>query len=80
VFDKTTALKAGYVPIVEFDGENDALLASHDKEGNLFVEYAQDWGIYNDVPLEKISDIFKKNYGKIYTEHQFHNPDKLESL
>ena len=80
VFDKTTALKAGYVPIVEFDGENDALLASHDKEGNLFVEYAQDWGIYTDVPLENISEIFKKNYGKIYTEHQFHNPDKLESL
>ena len=79
VFDKDTAIKAGYVPIVEFDGEKDALLSSHDKEGNLFVEYAQDYGIYTDVPLEKISEIFSNNYGKIYTKHQFQKPDKLEN-
>ncbi|MFX1374478.1 MAG: transglutaminase family protein [Promethearchaeota archaeon] len=80
VFDKDTAIKAGYIPTVEFDGENDALLASHDKEGNLFVEYTKDWGIYSDVPIEKIIEIFSKNYGKIYTEFQFQKPDKLESV
>ncbi|MBA7683434.1 hypothetical protein ES703_91799 [subsurface metagenome] len=79
VFDKDTAIKAGYVPTVEFDGEKDALLSSHDKEGNLFVEYAQDYGIYTDVPLEKISEIFSNNYGKIYTKHQFQKPDELEN-
>jgi len=79
VFDKDTAIKAGYVPTVEFDGEKDALLSHHDKEGNLFVEYAEDWGIYTDVPLEKISEIFSNNYGKIYTKYKFQKPDKLES-
>ena len=62
VFDKDTAIKAGYVPTVEFDGENDALLAPYDEDGNQFVEYAKDWGIYTDVPIEKISEIFSKNY------------------
>jgi hypothetical protein len=62
VFDKDTAIKAGYVPLVEFDGIDDALLAPHDKEGNLFVEYTKDWGIYTDVPLKKIDEIFSKNY------------------
>jgi transglutaminase-like putative cysteine protease len=62
VFDKDTAIKAGYVPTVEFDGINDALLAPHDVEGNLFVEYTKDWGIYTDVPLKKIDEIFSKNY------------------
>jgi hypothetical protein len=62
VFDKDTAIKAGYVPTVEFDGDNDALLAPYDEDGNLFVEYAKDWGIYTDVPLEEIKEIFSKNY------------------
>jgi len=79
VFDKDTAIKAGYVPLVEFNGENDALLAPFDKEGNIFIEYAEDWGIYTDVPIEKIRKIFSKNYGKIYTKYQFQKPDKLKS-
>ena len=79
VFDKETAIKAGYVPTVEFDGENDALLASHDDEGNPFVEYAEDYGIYSDVPIDKISKIFIENYGEIYEKNQFQNPKKLES-
>ncbi|MFX1480598.1 MAG: transglutaminase family protein [Promethearchaeota archaeon] len=62
VFDKDTAIKAGYLPTVEFDGINDALLAPLDVEGNLFVEYTKDWGIYTDVPLKKIDEIFSKNY------------------
>ncbi|MFX1312747.1 MAG: transglutaminase family protein [Promethearchaeota archaeon] len=76
VFDKKTAIKAGYVPLVEFDGENDALLAPIDEKGNLFVEYVKDWGIYTDVPLDKINDIFIKNYGKIYTKYEFKKPNK----
>ncbi|MFX1572460.1 MAG: transglutaminase family protein [Promethearchaeota archaeon] len=78
VFDKETAIKAGYVPLVEYDGENDALLAPYDNEGNLFVEYAKDWGIYTDVPLEKIRKIFSKNYGKIYSKEQLQKLEKLK--
>lgn len=76
VFDKETAFKAGYMPTVEFDGENDGLLASHDEEGNLFVEYAEDYGIYSDVPIDKIKKIFLENYGKIYENNNFQNSKK----
>jgi hypothetical protein len=76
VFDKQTALKAGYTPLVEFDGENDALLSKYDSEGNLFVEYIGDHGIYDDVPIKEIERIFKKEYGPIYTEFKFQRPKR----
>ncbi len=76
VFDKQTAIKAGYTPLVEFDGEHDALLSKYDSEGNLFVEYIKDWGVYNDVPIKKIEKIFKEKYGTIYTEFKFQKPKR----
>lgn len=78
VFDKDTAIKAGYEPFVEYDGENDALLAQYDKEGNQFVEYTEDYGIYTDVPLEKIREIFAKNYGKFRDKEEFQKLIKLK--
>jgi len=76
VFDKDTALKAGYVPLVEFNGIDHALLAPFDEEGNKFVEYVKDWGIYNDLPIKMIDEIFREKYGKIYTEFLWKLPDK----
>jgi len=76
VFDKKTALKAGYTPLVDFDGENDALLSKYDSEGNLFVEYIGDHGIYDDVPIKEIENIFKDAYGSIYTEFKFQRPKR----
>ena len=76
VFDKETALKAGYLPLVEFNGEDHALLAPFDEDGNKFVEYTWDWGTFNDLPIKMIEDIFSEKYGKIYTELQFKFPEK----
>lgn len=76
VFDRKTALKAGYTPLVEFDGDNDAMLSKYDSEGNLFVEYIGDHGIYTDVPINEIKDIFEEEYGEIYTEFNFQRPKR----
>ncbi|MFX1276814.1 MAG: transglutaminase family protein [Promethearchaeota archaeon] len=76
VFDKDTAFKAGYLPMVEFNGDNNALLAPLDNEGNKFVEYVKDWGLYDDLPIKKIDKIFTEKYGKYYTEFQFKLPEK----
>lgn len=65
VFDKNTALKAGFLPMVEFDGENDGLLAPYDVNGNIFVEYVGDRGVYIDFPYDEIEIEFNKNYGNI---------------
>ncbi|MBD3197908.1 MAG: hypothetical protein GF317_22845 [Candidatus Lokiarchaeota archaeon] len=61
VFDTVTSKKGGY-PLVEFDGEHDALLASHDEEGNQFVEYINDRGTYADLPYEEIEIVFNREY------------------
>ncbi|MFX1239286.1 MAG: transglutaminase-like domain-containing protein, partial [Promethearchaeota archaeon] len=45
VFDKQTAIKGGFLPMVEFDGENHALFSPIDVDGNPFVEYVKDRGI-----------------------------------
>jgi len=69
VFDVKTCEKGGFFPMVEFDGEHDALFASHDPEGNIFIEYIKDWGIYSDVPIEQINDIFMEKYPQWYGDN-----------
>ncbi|MFX1256926.1 MAG: transglutaminase domain-containing protein [Promethearchaeota archaeon] len=82
VFDHETSLKARFLPEIEFNGENDALFATHDKDGNLFVEYIADWGNYIDVPIDKIDQIFTEKYPKWYPNPDFSiaNPMKKEPL
>jgi len=67
VFDRFTSQKGGY-PLVEFDGERDALLASHDKDGNRFVEYINDRGTYADLPYKEIEEIFNREYADAIEE------------
>lgn len=62
VFDVKTCKKGNFFPMVEFDGEHDALFAPLDIEGNKFVEYIADWGNYADVPQKKIVEIFTEKY------------------
>lgn len=68
VFDKETCVKGNFFPMIEFDGENDALFSPVDTEGNQFVEYIGDWGTYADVPQQKIIEIFSEKYPKWYSE------------
>ncbi|MBN1802827.1 MAG: transglutaminase domain-containing protein [Candidatus Lokiarchaeota archaeon] len=65
VFDKNTAVKGGFLPLVEFDGENDALFSSTDLEGKPFVEYVKDRGTHETVPIEDIRRLFSKKYKKL---------------
>jgi len=66
VFDKETSIKGKFFPIIEFDGENDALFSEYDEEGNKFVEYIGDHSSFADCPIEKIDRIFTENYPKWY--------------
>jgi len=63
-FDKATAIKGGFLPMVEFDGESDAVFPPYDDKGNLFGEYVKDRGIYADLPLEEIDRVFEEKYEK----------------
>ncbi|MFW9951497.1 MAG: transglutaminase-like domain-containing protein, partial [Candidatus Thorarchaeota archaeon] len=57
-FDINTAMKGGFLPMVEFDGEHDAVFPKFDNEGNLFGEYLTDRGVHADLPLKDIDKVF----------------------
>lgn len=61
-FDPKTAIKGKFLPMVEFDGENDAVFPKYDNEGNQFGEYLTDRGVHADLPLEDIDKIFEEKY------------------
>jgi len=63
-FDQKTALKGGFFPMVEFDGENNATFASFDNDGNKFGEYVKDRGVHADLPLKDIEIVFNEKYPK----------------
>jgi hypothetical protein len=66
VFDKDTAQKAGFLPLVDFDENNNAMFSKYDNEGHLFVEYVKDHGAYDFLPLEEIKEEFQKQYGSLF--------------
>ena len=60
-FDKGTSKKGKYV-LVEFDGEQDAMFLPYDEQGNLFVEYLKDRGVFADVPFNEIKEVIVEKY------------------
>ncbi len=48
---------------VEFDGKSDAIFHSHNRDGQLHIEYVKDHGRYEDVPLDEIYDGWVRDYG-----------------
>jgi len=64
-FDQKTAIKGGFIPMVEFNGDNDAVFANYDNEGRKFGEYIQDRGIHADLPLGDILRVFIEKYPKL---------------
>ena len=48
---------------VEFDGKHDAILHSHNMDGELHIEYVTDHGCYEDIPVYEILTAWSKVYG-----------------
>lgn len=48
---------------VEFDGYTDAVLPSHDLNGNPYVEYVSYHGSFEDLPLDRILEAWRDVYG-----------------
>lgn len=65
-FDKATAIKGGFLPMCEFDGECDAVFPEYDNEGKQFGEYTMDRGVHADLPLEDIAKVFEEKYPALH--------------
>jgi hypothetical protein len=62
VFDKNTAQKAGFLPLVEFDGIHDGILSKYTTLGKLFIEYVKDRGVHVDLPYDEMERDIKEYY------------------
>ena len=51
---------------LDFDGENDSFLQQFNREGSLFMEYVDDYGHFEDVPLEFMKQNIREHYPHIF--------------
>lgn len=51
---------------VDFDGENDSFLQQYNSEGSRFMEYIDDYGHFEDVPIEFMLNNVKEHYPHIF--------------
>ena len=58
------------VDVLDFDGTEDAVLQQFNKENNKFMTYLEDYGSFEDVPLEFIKQTFKSNYPAFYKKFE----------
>jgi len=62
-FDLRMCEKHRIIP-VEFDGKNDALFNSHNRDGKLHIEYLKHLGhYYDDLPLDRLRDVLVQTLG-----------------
>jgi transglutaminase-like putative cysteine protease len=60
-FDKALCDRNNIVP-VEFDGKSDAVFHANDRKDRPHMEYLNDRGTYDDLPLEQIRRTYLKEY------------------
>jgi transglutaminase-like putative cysteine protease len=55
------------VPPLAFDGSSDALLHPFAADGSAYMEYIRDRGVYSDLPLASMLDVFTAAYPRFGT-------------
>lgn len=55
---------------LEFDGENHSFLQQYNSEGSLFMEYLEDYGHFEDVPLDFMKRNIKEHYPHIFDTNE----------
>ncbi len=63
-FNKSLCEKLG-VPVLEFDGINDAVFQQYGNKGDVFMEYLYDYGSFDDMPYGKMLSSLKEHYPHI---------------
>mgnify|MGYP001546293293 CR=1 FL=1 len=64
-FNKTLCKRFNVEPL-EFDGENNSFLQQFNNEGSLFMEYVDDYGHFEDVPLDFMFNNLKEHYPDVF--------------
>lgn len=53
------------VDVLEFDGENDGIFQQYNRSGNRFMEYLDDYGTFEDFPLEFVKENISEHYHQL---------------
>lgn len=56
------------VKVLEFDGTHDALMHPYDEAGNRHMEYVNQRGSFDDLPLDQILADFREFYASMFDE------------
>jgi len=51
---------------LDFDGENDAVLQAFNEDGTQFMEYLEDYGYFEDVPVAFMAQNAREHYPNIF--------------
>ena len=68
-FNASLCKKFNVEPL-EFDGENNSFLQQYNSAGSLFMEYIEDYGHFEDVPLDFMKSNIKSHYPHIFDTGQ----------
>jgi len=63
-FDSALCARAKIAPL-EFDGVNDSLFHPYDRAGRRHMEYLEDRGTFDDVPVDAILTDFQRHYARL---------------
>jgi hypothetical protein len=64
-FNASLCEKCNVAPL-DFDGENDSVFQEYNREGNEFMEYLEDYGHFEDLPLDFILQNMQEHYGQFF--------------
>ena len=68
-FNRSLCEKLNVEPL-EFDGENNSFLQAYNSEGTRFMEYLDDYGYFEDVPLDFMISNIKEYYPNIFDTNE----------
>lgn len=66
-FNQQLCEKLG-VPALAFDGENDSVFQAYDRGEGGFMEYLEDYGCFDDLPLGFVIELLYKNYPHLFAQ------------
>jgi transglutaminase-like putative cysteine protease len=58
------------VPPLDFDGKTSSFLQKYNSDGSLFMEYLDDYGHFDDVPLDFIIANVKEHYADVFAKYK----------
>ena len=67
-FNKELCEKCKVAPL-DFDGKTDSVFQQYNAEGNEFMEYLEDYGHFDDLPLPFIFSNIKEHYPKMAAKY-----------